>query len=103
MATPQWAGLIAVANAVRAQAGKPVLGTSHAVLFCQMASVPSDDASGFTDISKGANGTSTLCSAKGGYDTPTGLGAHNFASLLSALVSSTVTVKAPSVSLLTAK
>lgn len=89
LATPQWAGLIAVANAVRAQAGKPPLGAPHAVLYGQIASVPSNYASGFADITKGANGTCATCSAKVGYDTATGLGTPNFASLLSALVSST--------------
>ena len=89
LAAPQWAGLIAVANAVRAQAGKPPLGAPHAALYGQIASVPGNYASGFADITKGANGTCALCSAKSGYDTVTGLGTPNFASLLSALVSST--------------
>lgn len=90
---PQWAGLIAVANAVRAQAGKPPLGAPHAALYGQIASVPGNYASAFADITKGANGTCATCSAKVGYDSVTGLGTPNFASLLSALVNSTVTAK----------
>jgi len=52
LATPQWAGLIAVANAVRAQAGKPPLGAPHVALYSQIAAVPGTYASGFADITK---------------------------------------------------
>ena len=103
LAAPQWAGLIAVANAVRAQAGKPPLGAPHAVLYSQIAATPSNYSSVFADITKGSNGNCAPCSATVGYDMVTGLGTPNFASLLSALVSSTVNDKAPSFSLSTAK
>ncbi|WP_245774061.1 hypothetical protein [Rugamonas rubra] len=40
LSTPQWACLIAVANAGRALGGKAALGAPHAVPYGQIASVP---------------------------------------------------------------
>ena len=82
LAAPQWAGLIAVANAVRAQGAKPAIGTPHAVLYGQVASSPANYPSAFDDITKGANGACPACSAKPGYDEVTGLGTPNDTSLL---------------------
>lgn len=99
LATPQWAGLVAVANAMRAQSGKAPLGAAHSLLYQQVASVPGNYASAFGDISKGANGTCASCAAKAGYDTPTGLGSPNATSLLSlasgAAIASTAPVLTP--------
>ena len=95
LSTPQWAGLIAVANATRAQAAKPALGAPQAVLYGQIATVPGTYASAFADITKGSDGTCASCSAKLGYDPLAGLGTPNAVSLLSALAGSTVAATAP--------
>ena len=88
LSTPQWAGLIATANAVRAQSGKPALGAPHAILYGQVAAVPGTYASVFADITKGSDGTCVLCTAKVGYDTLTGLGTPNVSGLMAALTAS---------------
>jgi hypothetical protein len=95
LSTPQWAGLIAVANATRAQAAKPALGAPHAVLYGQIATVPGNYASAFADITKGTDGSCATCLARIGYDPLTGLGTPNAASLLSALSGSTAAATAP--------
>jgi subtilase family serine protease len=94
LSTPQWAGLIAVANAVRAQAGKPVLGAPHAALYAQSA-VATTYASVFKDITSGTDGTCATCTAKAGYDPLTGLGTPNVANLLTALSGVTAPPAAP--------
>ncbi|PXX40307.1 S53 family peptidase [Undibacterium pigrum] len=94
LATPQWAGVIAIANATLAQAGKPVMGAPHAVLYNKIATVPGTYASAFADIAKGSNGTCSSCTAKTGHDLLTGLGTPNVSSLVSAL-NGTVLVAAP--------
>ncbi|WP_295994427.1 S53 family peptidase [Rugamonas sp.] len=90
LATPQWAGVIAIANALRLQGGKAVLGAPHAVLYGQIATVPGSYASNFADILKGSDGTCAACSAKTGYDQVTGLGTPNAAGLLATLSGVTV-------------
>lgn len=85
LSTPQWAGLLAVANAMRAQEGKPVLGAPHAVLYQQIGAVPGTYAGAFADILQGSNGTCSLCTAKVGHDSLTGLGTPKAGALLSAL------------------
>jgi subtilase family serine protease len=95
LSTPQWAGLIAVANATRSLSAKPALGAPHAALYNQIATVPGTYASAFADITKGTDGTCVTCSAKVGYDPLTGLGTPNATSLLSTLVGSTAAVTAP--------
>ena len=95
LSTPQWAGLIAVANAVRATTGKTALGAPHAVLYGQIASTPATYASVFADITKGSDGTCSTCVAKLGYDPLSGLGTPNTASLLTALSGAALPVAAP--------
>jgi subtilase family serine protease len=85
LATPQWAGLIAIANATRALSAKATLGSPHAILYGQIATVPGTYASAFADITKGSNGTCAICASTVGYDTPSGLGTPNVSSLVSAL------------------
>ena len=85
LATPQWAGLMAVAHAMRAANAKPVLTTPHATLYSQIAAVPGTYAATFKDITQGANGNCGTCVGKTAYDTPTGLGTPNASSLLSTL------------------
>ena len=89
---PQWAGLIAVANAMRAAASKAALGDPHSALYQQIGAVPGSYASAFYDVTKGSNGSCATCSARTGYDQVTGLGTPNAASLLAALSGSTTTV-----------
>lgn len=97
LSTPQWAGLIAVANATRALNAKPALGAPHAILYGQIASVPGSYASAFGDVISGSDGTCGTCSAKSGYDQLSGLGTPNAASLLSALSGATAVASAPAV------
>jgi hypothetical protein len=96
LSTPQWTGLIAVANAGRALGGKAALGAPHAVLYGQIASVPGTYAGACADIVKGSDGSCAACTAKTGYDQLTGLGTPNVGSLLSTLSGlSVVTATAP--------
>jgi subtilase family serine protease len=88
LATPQWAGLMAVANAERAQAAKALLGQPHTLLYGQIASTPATYASAFTDITTGSDGNCGTCVAKVGYDTPSGLGTPNAVGLLASLTGS---------------
>ena len=90
LSTPQWAGLVAVANALRATGGKAALGAPHTVLYTQIGAVPGKYAAAFGDVASGSNGTCTGCTAKAGYDTPTGWGTPNASALLSSLSDSTV-------------
>ncbi|MFZ6733986.1 putative Ig domain-containing protein [Undibacterium sp. Ji42W] len=96
LATPQWAGIIAVANATLVQTGKTVLGAPHAVLYNKIASVPGSYANVFADVAKGSNGSCASCTAKIGHDQLTGLGTPNVSNLLSTL-SGTVITPAPAV------
>lgn len=99
LSTPQWAGLLAIANALRVQAGKAVLGAPHSQLY-GLAASSTTYASLFADITSGSDGTCATCTARTGYDPLTGLGTPNATSLISALVGSatTVTASAPVVS-----
>lgn len=82
LATPQWAGLLAVGNAVRALGGKAVLGAVHAKLYASVASAGSY-ASLFADVSSGSNGScGAMCNATTGYDLLTGWGTPNAVNLI---------------------
>ncbi|MBV8603855.1 MAG: S53 family peptidase [Pelomonas sp.] len=85
LSTPQWAGLLAVSNALRASAGAATIGDPHAALYTSIASVPGNYAAALADVTSGSNGSCALCSAHAGYDTPTGLGTPNTTSLLTQL------------------
>jgi hypothetical protein len=98
LATPQWAGLIAIANATRALSAKAALGTPHAALYNQIATVPGTYASAFADITKGANGACAVCVSSIGYDTPSGLGTPNVSNLINTLSGVVNTPSAPVVS-----
>lgn len=91
LATPQWAGLLAVANAMRVASAKTVLGQPHAALYQQIGAVPTQYAAAFKDVASGSNGTCTGCAAKTGYDTPTGWGTPNAGALLTSLTGASVT------------
>ncbi len=85
LSTPQWAGLIAIANATRALNAKSALGAPHSILYGQISTVPGTYASVFSDITKGSDGSCGTCTAKIGYDPLSGLGTPNAGSLLSVL------------------
>ena len=91
MSTPQWAALLAVANAMRVQGSKALLGAPHSVLYGQISVNASSYAGAFLDVTSGNNGTCATCSAHAGFDTPTGLGTPNGSNLLSVLSGATVT------------
>ncbi|WP_394781072.1 S53 family peptidase, partial [Undibacterium sp.] len=95
LSTPQWAGLIAIANATRALSAKASLGAPHAVLYGQISTVPGTYAAAFADVTTGSDGTCSGCTAKTGYDTLTGLGTPNAASLLASLTGATAVAAAP--------
>lgn len=85
LATPQWAGLVAVTSALRAAAGKAALGQPNAALYQQVGAVPTQYAAAFKDITSGSNGTCAGCTAGTGYDTPTGWGTPNASALFTSL------------------
>ena len=91
ISAPQWAGVIAMANASRLLAAKPLLGLPHAILYGQISTVPGSYANVFGDVAKGSHGTCGTCTAKIGYDELTGLGTPNVANLLTALTGATST------------
>jgi subtilase family serine protease len=86
LATPQWAGLLAVANALRAQGGKAALGLPHSALYGSVAKTGGT----LLDITSGSNGSCGTCAATAGYDTPTGLGTPQGSAVLTALSGATV-------------
>jgi hypothetical protein len=91
LATPQWAGILAVANALRAQSAQVPIGASQTTLY-GLATQAASYASVFLDVTTGSDGTCTTCYAGLGYDLPSGLGSPNVAGLLTAL-----SVKTPAV------
>ena len=84
LATAQWAGIIAIANAQRARTSQPPLGAPHVLLYA-IAAQPALYAQDFDDITQGSDGSCASCFAEIGYDPPTGIGTPNVASLLSSL------------------
>lgn len=92
---PQWAGIFAVANAMRALSSHAALGDPHAALYSQIAAVSGNYASDFLDVTQGSDGSCSTCSAKVGYDQVTGLGTPNASSLLTALSDATISAGAP--------
>ena len=95
LSTPQWAGVLAVSNALRAQASLTPVGAPHTLLYTGISTVAGTYASDFADITQGSDGTCSSCYAKTGYDLPTGLGTPNVTALLSSLASKSTTSAAP--------
>ncbi|MFL6678569.1 MAG: S53 family peptidase [Burkholderiaceae bacterium] len=93
--TPQWAGLVAVANARRAALGKKPLGDFHAALYQAIATSPLPHAASFSDVVDGRDGACAGCAAAAGYDTVTGWGTPNAGVLLAALASDAADGVAP--------
>ncbi len=95
LSTPQWAGLLAVANAIRARSSGALLGQPHSALYGSVGAVPGTYANAFGDVLSGSNGSCSVCAAKSGYDTPTGLGTPHGTALLAALAGSPAVAPAP--------
>lgn len=95
LSTPQWAGVLASANALRAQSSLAPVGAPHSLLYTGMSTVASTYASGFLDVTQGADGTCSSCYAKSGYDLPTGLGTPNVSALLDSLSTRSTASDAP--------
>lgn len=85
IAAPQWAGVVAVANAIRAVNGKPTLGDIHTLLYKSIATVPGTYAAALGDVVDGTNGSCATCRAGTGFDQTTGWGTPSASGLLSAL------------------
>lgn len=95
LSTPMWSGLMAVAGALRAQAGGDALGRPHATLYGTVGAQPASYAAGFLDVAAGSHGTCAACTARSGYDQLTGLGTPRAADLLGQLAGSTVAAPPP--------
>lgn len=79
---PFWAGILATANAVRAQAGKAPLASAHQVLYDVVGQTHTSYAAGMYDVRAGENGSCSTCAATAGYDLATGLGTPNVNAVL---------------------
>jgi len=84
LSAPQWAGLLAMANAQRLLAARPLLGDPHALIY-GIAAQSAPYSANFLDISQGLHGTCAACYATPGYDAPSGIGSPNAATLLGTL------------------
>ena len=76
---PQWAGVVAAANARRALAGLQPLGRFHTSLYGSLAG-----AGLFNDVTEGSNGSQVWARAGARYDIPTGWGTPKVAGFLAA-------------------
>lgn len=85
LSTPQWAGLLAVANAQRAAQALGPLGDTHALLYGALGPGGDSYRSNFLDVVSGKNGGCPACTARSGYDVPTGLGTPRADALLPVL------------------
>ena len=85
IAAPQWAGVVAVANAIRVANSKAMLGDIHTLLYKSIAAVPGTYAAALGDVTEGTNGTCATCRAGVGYDQATGWGTPNATGLFTAL------------------
>lgn len=88
LGSPQWAATLAIANALRAQLQLPLVGIPHFLLYTQIGANSGTYSNAFLDITQGADGSCTTCSATAGYDLPTGLGTPNASVLFAALTDS---------------
>ena len=89
--TPQWAGLVAVANARRVAASKALLGDFHNAIYKTIAGSATNYAAAFNDVVDGTDGACATCVAGTGYDAVTGWGTPNAMALLNLLVADTTT------------
>jgi len=75
--TPQWAGIVAISNAVRALSGKAALGALGTPVYRALSGTSTAYAAALLDVSSGSNGSCIGCTATAGYDLVTGLGTPN--------------------------
>ncbi|WP_416392643.1 S53 family peptidase [Burkholderia sp. LFS061] len=81
---PQWSALVAIANSLRAAAGKSRLSGTYDSLYTVGKTAYGSD---FHDVTTGSNGNcGSVCNAAGGYDYVTGLGSPQAPALVQALV-----------------
>ncbi|RQZ38911.1 peptidase S8/S53 subtilisin kexin sedolisin [Burkholderia sp. Bp9090] len=81
---PQWSALVAIANSMRAAAGKSPLSGTYNTLYTVGKNAYG---SGYHDVTTGSNGScGSICNAAGGYDYVTGLGSPQAPALVQALV-----------------
>jgi subtilase family serine protease len=85
VSAPQWAGLLAVANAVRAGAGKAALGNLSPAFYRAITGNANLYNQDLYDVLSGKNGTCKGCSASSNYDLVTGLGTPKAGALISQL------------------
>lgn len=85
VAAPQWAGLLAVANAVRAGAGKAALGNLSPAFYRAVTGSANLYSQNLYDVQTGKNGACRGCAAGSNYDLVTGLGTPRAAALISQL------------------
>jgi len=85
--SPQWAGMLAIVNAERAQVAKSPIGLSQNLLYRTIATNRGMYTGAFLDVNSGRDGSCGTCGAGTGYDLPTGLGTPNANSLLGLLSS----------------
>jgi subtilase family serine protease len=74
---PQWAGIVAVANAKRALKKLPPLGKFSPRLYLEFGPGLGAFGGSFMDVTTGANGKCAWCSATPGFDSPSGWGSPN--------------------------
>jgi subtilase family serine protease len=82
---PNWAGLVALANQLRAGAGKATLSHANSVFYSLAGTAPNINSGNFIDIASGNNGSDPDDAAVAGYDLVTGLGSPAAAKLIPAL------------------
>ena len=88
LATPQWAGIMAVTNAVRINSDKaPIYTGVHSTLYSLSTA---NYATSFYDVITGANGTCASCTSRKGYDIASGLGTPNVNQLVEVLTGSSI-------------
>ncbi len=82
---PQWAGLFAIVNSLRANSGMGTLRWAYNALYTVAAGT--SYGANYRDVTAGANGTcGALCNAGASYDYVTGLGSPKANTLIPALV-----------------
>lgn len=82
--SPQWAGLIAIANSMRVAARKARLSSTDSSLYSLAKSHMATD---FHSVTQGQNGSCGVwCDASAGYDYITGLGTPQASALINALL-----------------
>jgi subtilase family serine protease len=74
---PQWAGIVAVANAKRALKKLAPLGKFSPRLYQEFGPGLGAFGGSFMDVNTGANGKCTWCSGAPGFDSPSGWGSPN--------------------------